>query len=315
MPEGSIENYRLEWLTSFLAVVDHGGFAAAAENTYRSQPRISAHVAELERHLGALLFDRRERPVRLTEAGIAFLEHARRVLSDLEAGTSSVQAVLGLLRGRVRLGWHPSAGAAFGPQLLRTFLDLHPGVSVTLFEGATLELSTALHTGEADIAIRPLLPAPRESSIQHHLLWEEPLVAVVPESHPLAGLEYVGLAEVADHPIVTIGGDPDGNPHEIHRALAAARLSPSIAYRTNEPQTLVALAREGLGIGLTNLLAAAVSDTTGVNIIPLSNAGNRRQVGVFWDSGRPLQPAGRALIDLIAQLPVPAAVQQYQRRA
>ncbi|MGO1511218.1 MAG: helix-turn-helix domain-containing protein [Actinomycetales bacterium] len=72
MESGPIDNYRFEWLNSFLAVVDFGGFAAAAENTYRSQPRISSHVADLERHLGAQLFDRKARPVRLTEGSSPF---------------------------------------------------------------------------------------------------------------------------------------------------------------------------------------------------------------------------------------------------
>ena len=71
MSTRSVDGYRLEWLTSFLAVVDFGGFAAGAEATYRSQPRVSTHVAQLERHLGVVLMDRHERPVRLTEAGIA----------------------------------------------------------------------------------------------------------------------------------------------------------------------------------------------------------------------------------------------------
>ena len=317
MSNGSLDGYRLEWLSSFLAVVDFGGFAAAAENTFRSQSRISSHVADLERHLGAVLFDRRERPVRLTEAGIAFLEHARASLRALESGSSSVQAVLGLLRGRVRLGWYPSAGAAFGPALLREFAALYPHVTVTLIEAATDDLATALHAGDADIAIRPLLPTPREPSIQHHSLWEEPLVAVVPEGHPLADADYLAVFEMAKHPIVTIGGSRDEHDgqHEIHRAFLAAGVTPNVVYHTNEPQTLIGLAREGLGIGLTNLLAAAVSDTTGTRIIPLQDSGNRRLVGVFWDSARPMQPATRALIDLIVQMPVPAAVRQYQRRA
>jgi DNA-binding transcriptional LysR family regulator len=272
-----LDGYKLEWLTSFLAVVDFGGFAAAAENSFRSQPRISTHVADLEKHLGAVLFDRRERPVRLTDAGIAFLEHARRVLNSLDSGVSSVQAVLGLLRGGVRLGWHPSAGAAF----------------------------------------RPMLPAPRESGLQHHPLWEEPLVAVVPEGHDLAEREYVSVVDLAAHPVITIGpsGAEADSMHEIHRAFMQASVTPTIAYRTNIPQTLVSLAREGLGVGVTNLLAAAVSDTSGVRVIPLKESGNRRQVAVFWNTARPLQPASRALIDLVVQLPVPAAVQQHQRRA
>lgn len=317
MNAGSLDGYRLEWLTSFLAVVDYGGFSAAADSTYRTQPRISAHIAGLERHLGAVLFDRRDRPVRLTEAGVAFLEPARRVLHALETGTSSVQAVLGLLHGTVRLGWYPSAGAAFGPVLLKEFSESFPGVNVTLVETSTSGLALALQTGDADVAIRPVLPRPREASIRHHVLWEEPLVAVLSESHPLASSDYISLSELALHPIITIGGatSDNDNQHEIHSALMSAGVTPLIAFNTDEPQTLVSLAREGIGVGLTNLLAATISNTAGTKVIPLRDAGNRRQVGVFWDSTRPMQPASRALIDLIVQLPVPEAVQSYQRGA
>lgn len=315
MNNASLDGYRLEWLTSFLAVVDYGGFSAAAESTYRTQPRISAHIAGLERHLGATLFDRRERPVRLTEAGIAFLEPARRVLSALDSGTSNVQAILGILQGGVRLGWYPSAGASFGPTLLKEFAASYPGVDVTLVEMTTANLTVALQAGETDVAIRPVLPPPKEPSIRHHPLWEEPLVAVLADTHPLADAEYVALAELAGYPIITIGGTESENQHEIYRAFITAGVTPNIILRTNQPQTLIGLAREQLGVGLTNLLAAKVSNTSGTRVVPLRDAGNRRRVGVFWDSSRPLQPASRALIDLIVQLPVPDAVQQYQRGA
>ncbi|MFI7500737.1 LysR family transcriptional regulator [Streptomyces sp. NPDC049687] len=71
---------RLEWFVSFLAVVDTGSFGAAAEATHRSQPRVSMHVAALEREAGVALFDRRKRPVALTDAGAALAEHARRIV-------------------------------------------------------------------------------------------------------------------------------------------------------------------------------------------------------------------------------------------
>ncbi|MGO1562402.1 MAG: LysR family transcriptional regulator [Actinomycetaceae bacterium] len=311
-----IDNYRFEWLTSYLSVVDFGGFAAAAEHTFRSQPRISSHIADLERHLGAQLFDRKARPVRLTDAGVAYLEHARRVVQDLEAGTTSVQHVIGHLRGRVRLGWYPSVGAAFGPDLLVKFGELYPGVSVELVETAAPFLATALREGDADLALRPLLPVVAEPTLQHHVLWEEPLVAVVPTGHALAGRDYVALAELAEHRIITNGSDYESHgPNEVDRAVLSAGLTPAIALRTNDPGTLVSLARAGLGVGLTNLLAADVAATPADVVVPVKDAGSRRQVCVFWDSSAPQQPAARALVDLVSQMPVPRAVQRYQRRA
>jgi len=312
---GSVDGYRLEWLTSFLAVVDYGGFAAAAEGSFRSQPRISAHVGELEGHLGAELFDRRERPVRLTDAGIAFLEHARAVVRSLEMGSASVQAVLGVLRGTVRLGWYPSAGASFGPTVLREFHERYPQIAVTIIEGSTEMLAESLRTGDADLVLRPMLPTIKELSVRSHALWEEPLVAVVPEGHPIAANEYVSIVEVASHPIITISGrghDADSSS-EAYRAFRAARVTPTVAYHTDQPQTLVGLARAGLGVGLTNLLAASVSEHGGTRIVPIQESGNRRIVSVFWNSAHALQPATRALLDLIVQLPVPDAVRRFQR--
>ncbi|WP_017883983.1 LysR family transcriptional regulator [Leucobacter sp. UCD-THU] len=310
-------NLKIEWIASFLAVVDHGGFAAAATHTFRSQPRISAHIGDLERSLGAELFDRKGRPVRLTEAGIAFLGHARALLREVDAARSSVQAVLGVLRGRVKLGTFPSAGAAFVPDLLTTFRTQHPQVAVSLVEGTPAELVEALGSGEADIALRPLSPPPAESSIRYQTLWEEPLVALVPEESPMAAATFLSLREIAQEPLVTYGGarkEGGESLDEVSRALTAASVHASIAYRSNDPQTLVNLTRARLGIGLTNLLSASVTDTAGLAVVPILESGNRRQVGVFWDSAHAMQPATRALMHLITQFPVPQAIAQYQRR-
>lgn len=311
-----LDGYRLEWLTSFLAVVDHGGFAAAADNVYRSQPSISTHVADLEHRLQAVLFDRKERPVRLTEAGMAFLEHARAVQREILAGEADVQAVLGLLRGRVRLACYPSAGAAFVPAVLRECIAQHPQVEVSLHEGAPVELSAALQAGEADLAIRPLLPRAREPSLVHEILWDEPLVAVLAEDHPLATVTTIDLAQLAQERLITVGSlsQRESDLGEVDRALADAGLGPRVVLRTNEPSTLVALARSGHGVGLTNLLAASVSDTTGTRVLPLRGTQHRREVGIFWDGARAMQPAVRAVLELVRELPVPEAVQRYQRR-
>lgn len=75
---------RLEWFVSFLAVIETGSFVAAAESTRRSQPRVSQHVAALEKLIGQPLFDRKKRPVQLTDAGRALATQARHVLRALE---------------------------------------------------------------------------------------------------------------------------------------------------------------------------------------------------------------------------------------
>jgi DNA-binding transcriptional LysR family regulator len=85
----------LDWLETFLAVVDRGGFTAASADVHRSQSRVSAHIAALERELGVRLFDRTQRPTALTPAGEVFARHARQIIDAVETARSEVVALPG----------------------------------------------------------------------------------------------------------------------------------------------------------------------------------------------------------------------------
>src|SRR5690606_40663085 len=106
-------------------------------------------------------------------------------------------------RGVVTLGSHPSASAAFVPDVLREAARTSPDVRVVLVERSTLELDEALASGELDLCIRPVDPRPSKSSVRSHVLWAEPLVALHPPGHPLSELpdplpvaEEIGRAHV-----------------------------------------------------------------------------------------------------------------------
>jgi DNA-binding transcriptional LysR family regulator len=302
---GRVEN--LDWLETFVAVVDSGGFSAAADTVHRSQSRVSSHVASLEQALGARLFDRRHRPVVLTDVGEAFLPHARAVLADLDRAQAEVDAVLGVVRGHVLLGSYPSASAAFVPGVLHAFTELHPEVSVDLSERPSLDLSGALETGQLHLALRPLVPHDHTGDLTFRALWREPLVAVFPPDHPLARLPApLPLTELAAHPLVTIGGSAGRDVRfEAHVALRQLGCPPRIAWQTDQPQTLVNFVRTGLGVGITNALAMAVSDTAGVVVAEVGEPGDGRVAGVFWNPHRDTPRAARALLETILATPPP----------
>jgi DNA-binding transcriptional LysR family regulator len=298
---------RLEWLVSFLAVVETGSFVAAAEVTHRSQPRISMHVAALERGVGLPLFNRRKRPVELTEAGKALSDHARTILHEVESAEAAMAAWRGGARGVVTLGSHPSASAAFVPLVLREAARTSPDVRVVLVERSTLELDDALATGEVDICIRPMSPPPSRSTVRHHTLWSEPLVALHPPGHPLADLpEPLPVDAVAEHPLLSIGrlDAPETGEFESYRLFRERGYELEPVQATNQPQTLMSLVRHGLGVGVTNSLAARVADTTGVCVRRLEG-GTGRRVAVYWDSARLLTAAARTLLQQITQQPRP----------
>lgn len=303
MDPAQVYQYRLEWVASFVAVAEHGGFSAAAQASYRSQSRVSAHVARLERALGVRLFDRSAHPAVPTPEGRAVLPHARAMLAHLDAAHAA--AAGGQPAGEVRFGAYPSAAAHLYPRLVARLAEAHPRVAVRLHEGATLELDGALARGDADLVVRPLLPVPAAASLCSRHLWDEPLVAVVADTDPLAARAAVSLRELAARPLVTIGGEGARPQFETDLAFARAGLTPRIACQTNQPQTLISLVRHGIGAGLTNRLAMLVSNLDGVRLLPLSGDVAGRQVAVWWRAGQTGSPLLTAVIDTLTELPAP----------
>jgi DNA-binding transcriptional LysR family regulator len=277
-------DYKLDWFTSFVAVAEHHGFSPAARALFRSQPRVSVQMAELERALGMRLFDRSVQPVALTPEGRSLLPLAIALLDAVQDIEEFSAAAAGEIYGSVKVGMYPSAAAALFPQVVSRLSEAHPNLELVLWEGSTLSLEEGLVKGEVDLIVRPMLPAPDNNHLVHTLLWSEPIVAVVPEHHKLAEEASVNLEELAGTPLVMIGESfaRGGSQFETDLAFAAAGLMPTAAFHTSQPQTLVAMARQGLGIGLTNALAMQTSNLDGVRLLDVAGTSYRREVALWW---------------------------------
>ena len=301
-----------DWLVTFVAVVDHGGFSAAAEALHRSQSRVSAHVAELESEFGSVLLDRSQRPVALTDSGNAFIAHARAVMDRLEWARSEVMSVEGVVRGSVSLGSYPSASAAFVPGVLRRFMNAHPDVEVSLVERPPVQLERALAEREADVILRPLHPMPMSMTLAHRFLWRESLKVVVPQEHHLGRSGTpIAVETIVNERFITAGEGIPGESsfYEGNQALRRAGLEGEVRFRSNQPHTLLALVQAGLGIGLINELALSVCGDYNLRVLDIADPLAVRDVAVFWDEGAYESPAARALRAAILEAPVPPGVQ------
>ncbi|MQA08542.1 MAG: LysR family transcriptional regulator [Pseudonocardiaceae bacterium] len=300
---------QFDWVRTFVAVADHQSFSAAASALHCSQPRVSSHIRALEQSLHAQLLDRTQRPVELTDAGVAFLPHARAMLSEVDASRSSVGSVTGLQRGEVRLGSYPSASAGFLPALLTSFAEEYPGIRVHLLELSSLELEDALVEGRVELLLRPCRPPMSAPHVQSKLLWREPLVAVVPAGHPLLDAPRpLPVTALLDYPIIMNGRrlEGRGGSFETHATVQRAARPAHVAYEITQPQTLVSLVCGGHGVGITNLLGLQVSNTEGVRRIELADDRAVREVAMYWLPDRMRSYATRALWDKIAGADVPA---------
>ncbi|WP_084678036.1 LysR family transcriptional regulator [Actinopolymorpha alba] len=311
MDLAQIYRFRLDWIASFVAVARYGGFSAAAAALYRSQPRVSIHVAELERALGVKLFDRSVHPAVLTPEGRAALPHAEAVLHHVHELCNGAAAD-GSVRGDVRLAIYPSAAAFLIPDLLVELRQAHPHVKLALREGPTMALDELLLAGEADLAVRPVLPPVGSEKLAHAVLWHEPLVAVVGQRHPLATQTFVELDELAGMALITIGEGEEqaSSQFETNLVFEQAGLSPQVVFRTNQPQTLVALVRRGLGIGVTNGLAMTTSNLDGVRLVRIADAHCEREVALWWRTDQSRSLAVSAVHEIICGLPEPSLAAQ-----
>ncbi len=265
------------------------------------------HVASLERASGLPLFDRTKRPVVPTDAGRALVEHARAVLDEIAAAEAAMDRYRTSGEVVATLGAYPSASAAFVPSLLEQLAHDHPDVTVALVEKSTEELGDALVAGDVDLCLRPMTPPVTKPAVDHRLLWREPLVVAHPPDHPLASLpEPVPVDAINAYPVITIGqmDTPDPAGSEPYRLFAQHGLELHPAQATNQPQTLMALVRRGFGVGVTNGLAAHISDIRGV-VVRRVEGGCGRRVAVHWDSSRPLSRAARSLLGAIESTPNP----------
>jgi DNA-binding transcriptional LysR family regulator len=299
-------NFRIDWIVSFVAVARHGGFSAAAKALYRSQPRVSSHVADLERELGTKLLDRSVHPARLTPDGRALLPHAEEILQRLNV-LADLADGSGVVRGDVLLGVYPSAAAYLFPLAVRSLRRSHPHVRLVLREGPTVALGNALTGGDIDLAIRPVLPLLNDDRVDSAVLWREPLVGVFRRDHALAEATSLRLGQLADLPLVTIGesGDAYARQFETNLAFAYAGLTPTIAAQTNQPQTLVSMVRHGLGCGVTNGLAMTTANIDGVVLVPLADAHCERVVALFWRTDQLRSLAVEAAREAIRVQPMP----------
>lgn len=287
----------LRHLAAFVAVAEEGSFTRASDRLHVVQSAVSAAVRNLERELAATLFDRSTHKVALTDAGAALLPEARATLAAAASARDAVDAVSGGLRGTVVLGTMQAQGmrAIDVPGLLAAFRDEHPHVQVRIRHaaGGSREMANHVRDGQLDLAF-VALPLRELPGVSFTALAREPIVAVAPESHPLAGRRSVPLSALADEPLA---GFPEGWGVRavVDRAFAAAGVSCTVAYEVNDTASVIEFVRHGLAVSL--MPASMVDERDGLVLIPLRASAAEFVTAVAAPANRRLSAAARTLLD------------------
>jgi DNA-binding transcriptional LysR family regulator len=283
----------LRQLEYFVAVAEEANFTRAAERVRISQSGVSAQVRQLERELGATLIDRSSRTANLTAAGRAALDHARAALAAAGAVRQAVGEVTGVIRGRLTVGM--VIGCTVTPlfEALAAFHRAHPGVEVTLVEDNSDRLVDGVRSGALDLSLVGVAEA-APAGLSSLTIISERLVALVPPTHPLAGLSTVTITDVASHPVICM---PVGTGIRtcFDRACSVGQVQPAIALQANAADSIVDLAARGLGVAiLTESMAARFPDR--LTALPIADAEVPALLALVWSA-----TPGPALAQLVRQ--------------
>ena len=277
------------------AIADTGSFSRAAERCQIAQPSLSQQVLKLEKDLGAKLFDRLGRSVRLTEAGRAFLPYARSILSQRETARSSVADKCADVRGSVAVGAIPTIAPYLMPRYTATFTKKYPEAKLRIVEETTPILVESLRDLSIDLAILAL-PL-RHKDLELVPLRTEPLFAVLPRNHPLAAAKSLALKDLRGESFVMLRDGHCFRDLSI-AACTHARVTPRIAFESGQFSSLFGMVAAGVGISLVPEMA--IDTHAGCRYVRLNDARATRTIVAAILRGRSFNRVQQAFLSGIS---------------
>ena len=239
----------LAQLRYFERAATHGSMTKAATELRVAQSAVSAAVAQLERQAGIQLFIRqRARGLILTTAGEEFLSDTRAVLGHLNEVLEAARGRGSQVRGRIRVACFVTLAPFVLPELLSDLSREHPDIEVEVIEGEAEEISAALRTGTAEIALSYDLGLSEE--IARQVIAEAEPHVVLSADHRLAQRGRVHLADLATEPFVLL--DLPHSREYFQQLLSSAGVTPHVRHRSASYETVRGLVARGHGYSLLN---------------------------------------------------------------
>ncbi len=239
----------LRHLALFVAVAEELHFGRAAARVHMAQSPLSRQIRLLERDLGEVLFERSTRAVRLTPAGEALLEPARRVLAEAAVARRAVRAAGQGEIGRVTVGFAGASGYDAVPRLTRAVTAELPGIELVLL-GQTYsgEALARLDEGTLDLGF---VAMPVREGISARVVRIERLVVALPDAHPLAERDVVDLTDLASEPFITFPASRGSAVRDAAvQACVRAGFTPLITQEASDAYNLLTLVGAGVGVAI-----------------------------------------------------------------
>jgi DNA-binding transcriptional LysR family regulator len=282
----------------FLAVAKAASFRAAAEAMHLSQPALSQHVAEMERELGARLFDRLGRKVALTEAGRILEEHALRLFASLASAREAVADLSELKRGSLVIGASTTPGIYVLPGIIATFQERYPRVTLSLRIDNSALIEERIRRNEVDLGVvggHPLRPG--EECVTAGLLDE--LVLIVPPKHPWAQRREIHPAQFRDQRLL-IREEGSATRQVTERALQRADVDINASMELGHTEAIKQAVMAGLGVAFVSIHAIRGELAVArLRVLRLRGLRIRRHFHIIHNEARTMSASAQTFIELL----------------
>jgi DNA-binding transcriptional LysR family regulator len=277
----------LSVLRLFQQVANGATVTDTAARARLTQPALSRALRRLEHEVGATLFQRAGRTLRLTPAGHAFTAHAEAVLDRYDQGVREVRDLVDPDAGTIPLAFLHTLGTWLVPSVIRGFREQHPRARFVLRQHGEEGLTAELLDGTADLVLTS--DDPGEPTIEWRRLLVEPLHLAVPPDHHLAARKQVRLADAAAETFILLR--PGYGLRATTEALCAeAGFTPRVGFEGEEVDTLRGLVTAGLGVALL----PPPQTTSPAPHLRVTDVRSERDIGIAWLASRELPPLSAA---------------------
>jgi DNA-binding transcriptional LysR family regulator len=267
-------------LRYFVAVADEGSFSRAAAKVRVAQPSLSQQIRKLEAEVGQPLFDRLPRSVVLTEAGRCLIDYARQILSSIDDARRCVGELTGEIAGKLAVGAIPTIAPYVLPRLVRKFQEHYPEVTLEIVEDVTEGITRRIEAGERDVALASTCQ--QTPTLRRESLGNEPLLALVPEGHPLAEKTLVELDDLKSQRFLLLH-EMHCLSQQVHHLLEARHLQPEIALAGSQLGTIANMVAAGIGVSIVPRLMVDHQVIPGCVTLPFAPPVPERELNVLYN--------------------------------
>ena len=241
----------LRHLRYFVAAAEELNFSRAAARLNVSQPPLSRQIHDLEREIGAALFDRNRKKVQLTPAGKSFLGNAKQILAQAERAARLARVVSQGKTGQLTLALLSPLSGFFAPPALRNFRQRFPFVDVTITEMVPRKQLEALLDDRIDVGFLPKCEAQFEKRVALEVIAQVGVVLALSPNHSLASSRRIPFQKLTNESFICFARSSAPATHDLLRDLCRAKgVEPKIARESDQPQAILDSVASGIGVSV-----------------------------------------------------------------